>query len=239
MRGWSDVKIARATGIPRATVRDWRRAGVVAEASRATCAACGGAEHDPLALDRPAYAYLLGLYLGDGHLARGARDVYRLRIYVDARHPRLAEGVAATMRRVLPDSRASLTPHRTDHMLVASQYSKRWPCLLPQHGEGAKHLRPIVLVGWQQDIVAEHPDQLVRGLLHSDGWRGTNRVVVRGKAYDYGRYQFSNRSDDIRELFCVALDRLQIPWRRMNRWNVSVARRDAVVALDALVEPKD
>ena len=124
-------------------------------------------------------------------------------------------------------------------MLVASQYAKCWPCLLPQHGAGPKHERPIVLADWQSPIVAEHPDQIVRGLLHSDGWRGTNRVLVAGKTYYYGRYQFSNRSDDIRALFCAALDRLEIPWRRMNRWNVSVAQRPAVAALDAFVERKD
>ncbi|MCW2982618.1 MAG: transcriptional regulator [Conexibacter sp.] len=124
-------------------------------------------------------------------------------------------------------------------MLIASQYSRAWPCLLPQHGPGVKHERPIVLTDWQQSIVDARPDQLVRGLLHSDGWRGVNRVIVNGKAYEYGRFQFSNRSDDIRALFCDALDRLGIPWRRMNRWNISVARRDGVAMLDHFVEPKD
>lgn len=237
--GLSDSAVARATGIPRATVRDWRRAGVEREARVGTCARCGGAEHDPLALDRRAYAYLLGLYLGDGHVSAARRGVYRLRIYVDARHPRLAQRVVETMRLVLPDSRAGLIAHRADHMLVASQYAKCWPCLLPQHGAGVKHERPIRLTGWQESIVDEHPDQLVRGLLHSDGWRGVSRVVAGGKAYHYGRYQLSNRSDDIRALFCSALDRLDISWRRMNRWNISIARRDAVAAVDAFVEPKD
>jgi hypothetical protein len=235
----SDGAAAHASGIPRATVRDWRRGGVEREAPTPTCPRCGGAQHDPLALDRRAYAYLLGLYLGDGHVVATRRGVYRLRIYVDGRHPRLAQRVVETMQLVLPSSRAGLIRHHTDHMLVASQYAKCWPCLLPQHGEGVKHERPIILDGWQDGIVDEHPDQLVRGLLHSDGWRGTNRVVVNGKTYNYGRYQFSNRSDDIRGLFCAALDRLDIPWRRMNRWNISVARGSAVATLDAFVEPKD
>ncbi len=235
----SDSAVARASGVPRATVRDWRRGGIQEEMPTATCGRCGGSEHDPLTLDRPAYAYLLGLYLGDGYLAANRRGVYRLRICIDARHPRLAERVVETMGLVLPDSRASLVRQRKDHMLVASQYAKRWPCLLPQHGAGPKHERPIVLADWQRPIVADHPDQLVRGLLHSDGWRGINRVTAGDKTYNYGRYQFSNRSDDIRDLFCAALDRLDIPWRRMNRWNISVARRTAVAAIDAFVEPKD
>jgi hypothetical protein len=37
--------------------------------------------------------------------------------------------------------------------------------------------------------------QFLRGLFHSDGWRGLNRVHVKGRDYSYPRYQFSNRSD--------------------------------------------
>jgi hypothetical protein len=41
--------------------------------------------------------------------------------------------------------------------------------------------------------------------IHSDGWRGNNRVVATRKRYSYPRYQFSNRSDDIRALFIPSL----------------------------------
>ena len=34
-------------------------------------------------------------------------------------------------------------------------YSKDWPWLLPQQGEGKKHERPIVLAAWQQELVAK------------------------------------------------------------------------------------
>ena len=123
-------------------------------------------------------------------------------------------------------------------MVVVSSYSKQWPCLLPQHGSGPKHRRPINLERWQQDIIGEHPHQLLRGLIHSDGCRTLNRVRAGGRAYDYGRYQFSNRSEDIHRIFTDALDRLEVPWRRMNGHTVSVARREAVAALDAFIEPK-
>ena len=236
--GLSDGAVSRATGVPRATVRDWRRAGVVEEAEVELCARCGSAVHDPELLDREAYAYVLGLYLGDGYVADTGRGSFRLRIYVDARHPRLAERVAGAVRRVHPGPRVGVIADRRDHMLVVSQYARAWPCLLPQHGPGVKHGRTIALTDWQRAIVDEHPDQLVRGLLHSDGSRVVNRVRASGKTYAYARYQLSNRSDDIRAIFCEALDRLAIPWRRMNRWNVSVARREGVAALDRFVEPK-
>lgn len=49
------------------------------------------------------------------------------------------------------------------------------------------------------------------------------------------RYQFSNRSDDIRRLFTDACDLLDIAWRRWGRWHISVARRDSVAKLDEFV----
>jgi len=120
--------------------------------------------------------------------------------------------------------------------------TQKWLHLFPQHGVGRKHTRPIVLEPWQVALVDADPRPLIRGLIHSDGWRGTNwterRVGGTTRRYTYPRYQFSNRSDDIRTIFTTALDRLGISWRQSNRWTVSVARREAVAVLDAFVGPK-
>jgi hypothetical protein len=48
--------------------------------------------------------------------------------------------------------------------------------LFPQHGPGRKHLRTIELEPWQRVIVTENPGDFARGLFHSDGYRGINRV---------------------------------------------------------------
>ena len=79
---------------------------------------------------------------------------------------------------------------------------------------------------------------LLRGLVQSDGWRGTNRVTVRGRTYEYPRYQFANTSDDIRRIFCDACDLLDVQWRQMNATNISVARRKSVAILDEFIGPK-
>jgi hypothetical protein len=81
--------------------------------------------------------------------------------------------------------------------LDVSSYWKHWPCLFPQHGLGHKHERRIALVPWQQRIVDARPDQLVRGLIHSDGSRHINRIKHPKRTYEYVRYEFSNRSADI------------------------------------------
>jgi hypothetical protein len=121
---------------------------------------------------------------------------------------------------------------------VIGGYSLHWAALLPQHGPGKKHDRPIVLEPWQQEIVGRYPRELVRGLIHSDGTRFINRVRVNGKQYAYPRYNFTNHSADIRRIFTDALDQLGIAWRQMNAVNISVARREAVAALDAFIGPK-
>lgn len=49
---------------------------------------------------------------------------------------------------------------------------------------------------------------------------------------------FSNRSTDIMGLCQWALDLLGIPWRMNLKWSLSVARRDAVTALDQHAGPR-
>ncbi|MGI8537601.1 MAG: hypothetical protein ACR2K2_14215 [Mycobacteriales bacterium] len=60
-------------------------------------------------------------------------------------------------------------------------------------------------------------------------------TVVR---YRYPRYEFTNKSDDIRGICGEALDLLGIAWRPNGPWRISVARRAAVAALDEHVGPK-
>jgi hypothetical protein len=105
-----------------------------------------------------------------------------------------------------------------------------------------KHERAIRLTPWQRSTVEARPRPFVRGLIHSDGWRGMN-VAIRHtdlaiEYRTYSRYQFSNRSDDIRQLFCWALDLLQVRWTRCNEWTVAVSRRKDVRTLDSFVGPK-
>ena len=114
-----------------------------------------------------------------------------------------------------------------------------WPCLFPQHGPGLKHHRRIILETWQRRFALEmRPDLFVRGLVHSDGCRVTNRVTVRGKRYAYPRYFFTNESDDIRELFIDACEQLGVAARHNRRNSISVARSESVAILDRVVGPK-
>lgn len=179
------------------------------------------------------YAYLLGLYLGDGCLAEGSRGVYRLRITLDKKYPGIISECCRAAALVLPNKVGYVD--RGSWVEVYS-YSKHWVCLFPQHGPGAKHKRPIVLTDWQREVALErYPYLFLRGLIQSDGWRGTNRIAGR---YQYPRHLFSNRSPEIRQLFQAACEAMAIDCRPSSRWQVAVSRRRDVARLDLIVGPK-
>ena len=52
------------------------------------------------------------------------------------------------------------------------------------------------------------------------------------------RYHFSNRSEDIKTLFCEALDRLEIPWTRPSERDIAIYKKAATAKLDEIVGPK-
>lgn len=230
--GWNDCQISRATGIYRTTVREWRRNG---PPGRLRTGSAGCPRCDDRFLQQQPYAYLLGLYPGDGYIARHPR-VYKLRISLDARYP----GIIAECRLAI----ARVRDFDVERVRLASQvgcfdvyaYWKHWPCLFPQHGTGPKHRRPIVLRPWQVAIVRNHPRELLRGLIHSDGCRVINRVSS-GK-YEYPRYFFTNSSDDILQIFRDACDTKGVRHRNSKPNVISVARRQSVAILDTFIGPK-
>jgi transcriptional regulator with XRE-family HTH domain len=222
--GLTQSEVARRTGIPRLTVSGWLRGKLPHSRQIAT-------------LDGRAYSYLLGMYLGDGHLTHFPRTL-RLQIYLDSRYPGIIGECVRAIRRVMPLNRVAVRRRRPHNVVHVSCYSQRWPSLLPQHGPGLKHTRSIELEDWQREITHAFPEMLIRGLIHSDGCRFLNRVRHGETVYVYPRYMFSNRSRQIHSIFTEHLDRLGIEWRWSNGHTISVARRDSVARLDAFVGPK-
>ncbi|MEU4086783.1 helix-turn-helix domain-containing protein [Streptomyces aureus] len=243
--GAKNADVARRLGVPLGTIGYWKHL------DRAERGECPG-RHDPQCprchgrdLDARAYSYLLGLYLGDGHISHYSEHrVPNLMITCCGSWPGLMDLCEQAMRAVFPDN--SVCRVRKSGCSNVKVYSKHLPCLFPQHGPGRKHERPIVLADWQQEIVDAHPWEFVRGLIHSDGCRVTNWTtrVVGGerKRYEYPRYFFTNVSDDIRQLYTGTLDRLGVAWthctRHGNPYNISVAKKASVALLDAHVGPK-
>lgn len=233
--GRNDCQISRELNIPRRTIHSWTR-GHTRSGRRLcyspTCPRCPGEREVFRGFTAFAYAYLLGLYLGDGWIATHPRGVFRLRIFLDRKYPLVVLECEAAVSIVMPTSTASVYRRKRENLDEVGSYSKHWPHVFPQHGSGAKHKREIALEPWQERIVARHPGRLLRGLIHSDGCRVTNRIRHPKRTYEYPRYFFSNRSGDIQRIFCDACERLGVQWRQDGPWNISVAQRDSIAILD-------
>jgi hypothetical protein len=191
---------------------------------------------------RWSYAYLLGLYLGDGCVAPHGRTA-RLVITLDGIYPEIVEDAAAAVQLAGPRQRVSVLPVKGSRALVVQSYAKYWLDAFPQAGPGRKHERPIALADWQRDVVDRYPQQFLRGLIHSDGCRTVNRFRTklpsgRVAEYEYPRYFFSNLSADIRGLFCEYCERIGVRWTQSNHRNISVSHRRSVAILDGFIGPK-
>ena len=227
-QGLGARRVARRLGLPVSTVRDWN-AGKAPRPRAPFDAGELGAS----------YAYLLGLYLGDGTISAHPRGVYRLRVSLDRKYPAIVEECAASMRATLPRSRTHVLL-TASNCCVVSAYSKSLPSMFPQHGPGAKHTRPIFLSDWQRELGETWPNALIKGLIHSDGCRFASAGRDRGNP----RYSFTNRSTDIASIFCSACDCLGLHWTAAfpasgtEAITIYVSRKIDVAKLDGFVGPK-
>ena len=237
--GVSNAEVARRLGVPKGTVGYWKfqdraRHPDLYPPAGAKCPICLGTGPT----DRP-YSYLLGQYLGDGHIIAKPRQ-HTLSITCCDDYPVIMDDTQRAMVRVLPG--ANTTRVRRTGCTDVKSYSAHWTCLFPQHGPGMKHTRKIELADWQREIVESHPWEFIRGLIHSDGCRITNwtEKVIAGerKRYEYTRYFFSNVSSDIRGLYCWALDLVGVEWRYANWRNISVAKKNSIALMDLHLGPK-
>ncbi|MBT2450148.1 helix-turn-helix domain-containing protein [Streptomyces sp. ISL-43] len=232
--GRSLNSVSKETGISRAAIRSWQSRAEPLPRMLNQSAPCTAPT------DEASYAYLLGLYLGDGCISPQPRGGYQLRIACADAWPGLIEQCRVAVRAVRPGDKVYLL-QRQGHVSVTS-YGRHWTCLFPQHGPGKKHERRIILEPWQQDIVDAHPWEFIRGLIHSDGCRITNWTVRNGKRYEYPRYFFTNKSDDIRQLCTDTLTKVGVQWTVLARGsaplNVSIARKASVALMDTHIGPK-
>jgi hypothetical protein len=230
--GINDCEIARRLSVPRTTVRDIHKPRYIRRTVDVACPRCW-LPAAPLRFTASEYAYLLGLYLGDGCIQRLGRT-YSFRLSMDAKYPEILAEAREVMGRCSPTGRVSehlAGPDKT--VAVLCVYGNHLPCLFPQHGPGKKHNRTIALETWQESIVEAHPWRLIRGLIQSDGCRFVNRT---GK-YAYPSYDFAQVSDDIRAIFMDACMRVGLNARQYSL-RVRIYRRESVALLDEHVGPK-
>lgn len=146
--------MSKETGVSRAAIRSWQIRIEPLDRNRAwPCPRCCDTPEGPS--DPAAYAYLLGLYLGDGCISHLRRGVYFLRIACADAWPGLIDACAEAMQILRPANKVFRVQRQGCQYVTC--YSKHWPCLFPQHGPGKKHERTIALEPWQQTAVEAHP----------------------------------------------------------------------------------
>jgi hypothetical protein len=231
--GSNDCEVARRLGIARSTVRDWRAPRYLAKPYAMTCPRCWQGVRRRFEFTDADYMELLGLYLGDGHIAKTGRSD-RLRLFLDSRYGRIVDDAAALLERSFAGRPVGRVPAHGGTMTVLSLYCTHLRCLFPQHGAGKKHERPIVLEPWQRSLLNREPWPFLRGCIRSDGCVFINRT---GK-YAYLSYDFKNRSTDILGLFTEACDLVEVEYRRYAE-HVRIYRRASVALMQAHVGVKD
>jgi hypothetical protein len=241
--GLNDCEVSRRTGVPRGTIRDWRLPRYIKRTPVAICPRCWHPAK-PIRFTADDYAELLGVYLGDGSISTGPRT-QRLRIYLDARYPRMIEDIRGLLERCFPKNRiGTAKPSRSpwsgrdDSWIVLSLYSSHLACVFPQHGIGKKHEREIRLESWQVELVGAAPWALIRGLIRTDGCHFVNRTNIhRSTPYEYLSYYFANKSKDIVDVLLRALDQVGIRDGRTRfdkargLWQVRINRRASVALM--------
>ncbi len=235
-KGANASEISRQLGIPRTTVRDWLNGAIPrSQPGRRGSEACVRCNPDrPFTDVAPGYVYLLGLYLGDGCISLHQRGVYKLRIVLDLKYPGIIASAEAAMREVRL-GKTHTYPRRRQNCVEVSSYWMHWPCLFPQHDIGKKFERRIALAEWQMELVQHWPEEMLRGLIHSDGYRFTN--TGRGN-WVSPRYGFSQVSTDIQGIFCQACERVGVRWTKSGKRTIYVSHKADVELLDQFIGPK-
>jgi hypothetical protein len=229
--GLNDCEISRRMGIPRGTIRDWRRPTYTKRALVETCPRCWHPTK-PIRFTAADNAELLALYLGDGCISEGPRT-RRLRIALDSGYPNIIRDTRQILERCFPLNANDAVLAHGGTCTHLSLYCSHLPCLFPQHGPGLKHKASDRARALAIDQIEEAPWAFLRGCIRSDGCAFVNRTGI----YEYLSYDFTNMSKDIVDLFRLACGLVGISDYRVScgdsrgRWHVRINRRRSVARM--------
>jgi len=235
-QGLNQSETGRSLGIPRPTIKDYFKRFSKGDMMYIKPSSL----LEILLLEPPkreAYSYLLGLYLGDGHIVKtkplkNGNAVYKFRIFQDAKYINLIQLCIDRMKLVF-ETEVNLCNQPGCKEIVC--YKNNIPDIFPQHGPGKKHLRDIVLTDWQKDIIKQYPKEFIKGLIHSDGCR----YVLKQNGYEYVKYEFKNMSRDILGYFDWACSLIDVDTRRHSNNKASVLRtKKDVDIFESFIGPK-
>ena len=242
--GVIDSENARICGVSIRAIRHWRQAIAVLIGRTQNVVETHLPTVPRRVLDERAYAYLLGLYLGDGHITRGPkRRLRRSGSTCCDGWPGLLDLAKQTMSLVMPSSSVFAVADRSwlhgDQEHVKALAVPACRSMAPAESTSARsNSSPGSRRSWpgiREASPAGSFTPMAAALInHSAAARSRSG----DRWYEYPRYLFVNRSADIHRLCGEALDRLGVAWRFSKPTTISVARREAVARLDEFVGPK-
>lgn len=238
--GKNKSEISRITGIHRATLRDW----IFAYQKGITKSAY---QYDPQEYlnefiqseeKRKAYSFVLGLYLCDGYISQyKTHRAETIRIINDAKYEQDTLEWANNLQILFPENKVSIRKLKSNCKEVKI-HSKKLSLLFPQAQKGKKHERKLVFTGWQMDIIKQYPKEFIRACFQSDGCI----YIQRSKTYSYKRYAFTNKSEDIIELFLFCLKEVGIQKERYlhpeGKYVIQNFKKEFVTILESIIYEK-
>jgi len=224
--GLNNSQISRELNIPRRTIIDWV-SGKIKIKDRYYKNITSDQIIDTISKEK-SYSYILGVYLGDGHITKMART-YRIRIFQDTKYPGLIKLHGDELSNLLDKNKICLVKNANSNCMVIVAYSCILPIIFPQHGAGRKHNRKIKLEEWQEEIIKRFPIEFISGLLYSDGCI----FYSKGKLC----YEFSNMSKNILEIFEWVCDLLNVKHTRTWK-SVNIRKKSEVEKIAKLVPTK-
>lgn len=241
--GKNKCEISRIMGVPRATLTKWIHPTYQRKTNKPRKSYFPITNFDEY-LDTPekraAYSFILAIYLCDGHISR--YKTFRapsIRMLNDTKYPKNTKEWADKLKILFPENSVNIHRRKGCNCNIVLLYSRKLLDLFPQYGDGVKHKRKLIFTDWQRKVIQEYPEQFIRGCFQSDGCIYNQKV---GK-YAYKRYNFTNMSEDIIDLFLETLQLVGIQkakWQdKMNKFVVQNFSKESLRILGHIIDKKE
>jgi hypothetical protein len=231
-------EIGRIYSIPRSTILYWLKSGTIdnfnlkQELDKKTIDSI----YEHISLNKKDYNFILGLYLGDGCITENGRNgsSYKLRIAQDINYPKSINLIKDKISKFFGKDAKLIECKGCYHITI---YDKYLPFYFPQHDKGFKHNRNVKLNDFQIENIEY--SELLSGLWMSDG----SRYFAKHGKYNYERYNFTNKSLDIINLFEECLNKFEIRYSKRIKpngvWIIEIQNKDGVNKIKSIVGIKE
>lgn len=161
---------------------------------------------------RQAYSFLLGFFLGDGHITGDKSFKITNYIYFEEMNNRIIDNINI----LYPEYRVKVYKKKNCNAIDICVHSKNFCGLFPKY-KGKKHNTILFFETWMLDIIDQYKESFITGLIESDGC-----IQITSKGYF--QISFKNMSTQLHELLHKNLKQLNIEYSYTNNSGVYLTR---------------